>query len=64
MGMQLSDVHLSILSDASDGKPFRPCSKYEEQLVAQLQVHNYMDSSNRITQLGRGALKGQGWGKL
>lgn len=60
MGMRLNDAQLSILNDAKDGEPFVPCSKYEEQLTAQLQVHGYLDASGRITQLGRGALKGQG----
>lgn len=60
MGMRLSPAHLSILHDADESGPFEPSTKYEEQLAAQLQVHGYLDSSFRITQLGRGALKGQG----
>lgn len=59
MGMKLSPAHLSILHDANESPPFEPSTRYEEQLVAQLQVHNYMDANNRITQLGRGALRGQ-----
>lgn len=63
MGKQLNHAELSVLHDADESGSFEPTTKYEEQIVATLQVHGYMDARNRITQLGRGALKGQGGAK-
>lgn len=60
MGKQLDAAELSVLHDANQSGPFKPTTKHEEQIVATLQVHGYMDTNNYITHLGRGALKGQG----
>lgn len=60
MGKKLSDVELSLLAEADqDGKAVAS-TEFERQLIAGLIVHGYLDSGDRITQLGRGALKGQG----
>lgn len=59
-GMRLSDAHLSLLSEAEEYGTCKATTEFERRLIAELVIHGYLDSSDRITQLGRGALKGQG----
>lgn len=59
MGMKLTPAHLSLLHEASRYGAAEASTRYERELIAVLVVHGYLDSAARITQLGRGALKGQ-----
>lgn len=58
-GKNLSPAELSLLHEAQEHGEAVASTDYERGLIASLIVHGYLDSNNRITQLGRGALKGQ-----
>ena len=60
MSKRLSDIELALLQEANDDGKVVPVTEFERGLIAGLVVHGYLDSDDRITQLGRGALKGQG----
>lgn len=59
-GLKLEPAHISLLHEAKTDGYCKASTEYERGLIAQLVVYGYLDSSNRITRLGRGALKGQG----
>lgn len=58
-GKKLDPAQLSLLHEAQEYGTCQANTEYERGLIAQLIVYGYLDSSHQITQLGRGALKGQ-----